>query len=919
MKTDLLASKFYFPPHRLDLVQRPHLFESLDAGLSGKLTLVSAPAGFGKSTIVSEWIQDRGHPTAWLSLDKNDNDLSRFLIYLIAALQGIDPEIGVEVQSALEESRSPHIEILLTRLIGEIERLPDKSIIVLDDYHLISTQQIHDAINFLIEYLPPTVHLVMTGRADPPLPVSRLRVQGEVNEVRTSKLRFTKKEVATFLNDLMGFDLSSDGIAALEARTEGWIASLKLAALSMQGRDDWPEFITEFSGSHRYVIDYLVDEVMARQPEEVQTFLRRTSILERFCAPLCEYVAGGSTDTDIIDYVDRSNLFLIPLDDHREWYRYHHLFADFLRQRLRESEPGRIPELHRRASQWYENEGLVDEAIQHALAAGDMEGATRLVDGIAADLIVRRESNKLLKLIEQLPSDLCQGYPMLCIWHAWALHFMGQLDMVEPVLALVEAHHKKVPGVPNPGYLTTVRAYLAHHEGDLLRSTQLTEQALEEMSAAVPAAPAAPATPDRTTLIFRGSAVIWLGLNHRLLGDLDKAKQLFKQAAQLNQQAGNYYAALASFEQLAQMAVIRGQLHQALDLYRSGLKLAQHWTDTWGKPRGSLVAAAGPQLGLGAVLYQLNDLEGAAAQIQQSAGLYELGELWGRTEAYTMLAYLHQAKGEFEASAELFRKACAIEDTLIVRPVKTSDLPSLTQLGILLSRAAPEMAHLLTKASRRVEKLGVRANDEVDFSSPAGYPRELIYSDLACLFIALDRAAEALPLLTRLLEAAITMERHGDEIRYLTLISLAHHALGNTQTALAYLSQALTLAEPQGYVRLFVDEGFPMGELLRLAISQKIAPDYASKLIAAFPNDLLGAVQYDKHLTVNGQSLVEPLSEREIEVLRLMAEGYKYKEIAESLVVSINTVRHHTRNVYGKLDVNNRTQAIGRAKELNLL
>jgi LuxR family maltose regulon positive regulatory protein len=387
MKTDLLASKFYFPPHRQNLVQRPHLLESLDAGLGGKLTLVSAPAGFGKTTAVSEWIRYCGLPTAWLSLDKNDNDLSRFLIYLIAALQRIDPEIGVKVQSVLEESPSPHFEILLTRLISEIERLPDQSIIVLDDYHLIHSKAVHDAINFLIEYLPPTIHLVICGRTDPPLPISRLRVRGEVNEVRTTQLRFTKGEVTAFLNDRMGFDLSSDGVAALEARTEGWVASLKLAALSMRGRDDWPEFIKKFSGSNRYVIDYLVDEVLARQPEKVQTFLLRTSILERFCAPLCEYVAGGSEDLDIIDYLDRSNLFLVPLDDHRVWYRYHHLFSDFLGQRLREAEPDSIPELHRRANQWYENEGLIDDAIQHALTAGDMEGAARLVDKIAADLV----------------------------------------------------------------------------------------------------------------------------------------------------------------------------------------------------------------------------------------------------------------------------------------------------------------------------------------------------------------------------------------------------------------------------------------------------------------------------------------------------------------------------------------------------
>ena len=910
MKTDLLASKFYFPPHRLDHVPRTHLLESLDSGLSGKLTLVSAPAGFGKTSLVSEWIRACGRPTAWLSLDKNDNDLPRFLIYLIAALQRIDPEIGADVQAVLEESLSPNFEILLTRLIKEIEGLPDKSIIVLDDYHLIDTKSVHDVINFLVEYLPPTIHLVIAGRADPPLPISRLRVQGEVNEVRTSELRFTKKEVTAFLNDLMGFDLSSEGIAALEARTEGWIASLKLAALSMQGRVDWPEFIAEFSGSHRYVIDYLVDEVMARQPEEVKTFLRRTSILDRFCAPLCQSVAGVSEGMDIIGYLNRSNLFLIPLDDHRAWNRYHHLFADFLRQRLRETERDRIPELHRRASQWYKDEGRVDEAFQHALAAGDMESAIHLVDQVAVDLVVRREANKLIKLMDQLPLDRCRDFPLLCVYHAWALLFLGQLEAVEPILQNAEINQSKAPGVPISGYVTTVRAYLANFEGDLLKSINLTEQALDEM---------AKASPDRITLIFQGSAVIWLGVNHRLLGNLGEARQLFMEAARLNQKAGNIYAALASFEQLAKLAVIRGQLHQALEIYQSGLEVAQNWLVKESNPLGKLIAAAGLQLGLGTVLYQLNDLAGAATYIQRSTDLLELGELWGRIESYRMLAYLRQANGEFDTSVELFSKACTIEDTLIVRQSYTSDLPSLAQLGIMLCRIRPEMTHLVTLARRRIENLGVYANDEVEFSSPAGYPREPIYADLACLLIALDRAAEALPLLARLLEAAISMERHGDEIRYLVLIALAHHALGNQQTALDSLGQALALAEPQGYVRLFVDEGQPMAELLRLAISQNVLPEYSSKLLAAFPENLLAAIHFDKDLTVNKQSLIEPLSEREIDVLHLMADGYKYEEIAKRLVISINTVRHHNRNIFGKLNVNSRLRAIDRARELHLL
>jgi len=523
---------------------------------------------------------------------------------------------------------------------------------------------------------------------------------------------------------------------------------------------------------------------------------------------------------------------------------------------------------------------------------------------------VRAETNKLLKFVEQLPSDARAGYPMLCIFHAWALFFTGHLDKVEPVLSLLEANPKELSGPPNPGYVKTVRAYLASRQGDLHQAIKLSEQALDEMSKAAP---------DRFTLIFRGSAVIWLGLNHRHLGHLDQARQLFLEASEINQQAGNYYAALACFEQLADLALIRGQLQQALDLYRSGLGIAQSWKDTRGRHQGTLMAAAGPQLALGTVLYQLNDLEGAAVQIQQSADLFELGEHWAKIYSYTMLAYLKQAQGDFETCAKLFREAAAIEHTLELPRSNSAYHLMLTQLAILLSRVRPEMAPLLTKACQQVENLGVHAHDRVDFSSPDGYPREYIHTELACLLIALDRAAEAIPLLTRLLQAAITMERHGDEIRYLVMLAVAQQAQGNRQDALEFLAQALTLAEPQGYVRLFVDEGPPMAELLGFAISQNISPNYATELLSAFPKDARNAAPISKESTANTQLLVEPLSEREIEFLRLMAEGYKYKEIADRLFVSINTVRHHTRHVYGKLNVNNRTQAIARAKELNLL
>jgi LuxR family maltose regulon positive regulatory protein len=916
MLENLFATKLHIPRSRRDLVPRPRLMDRLDNSLRGKLTIVSAPAGYGKTTALTSWIDHSQIQTAWLSIDEADNELDRFLFYIIAALQRVFEGIGIDVQAALSESQTAPIETLLTRLVNEVDAVMGEEggrsqfVLVLDDYHLITTQPVHDALNFLLAHLPSAVHLVVAGRSDPPMPISRLRVQGEVFEIRTPDLRFTKNEVAAFLNDLMGLNLMSGDIAALETRTEGWIASLQLAALSMQGRGDIETFVAEFSGSHRYVIDYLIDEVMSRQPEDLQAFLTQTSIFDRFSAPLCDAALEITTSRQILGKLEGANLFLIPLDDERHWYRYHHLFANFLGQRLLEADPEHIPELHRRASQWYEAQGLVDEAIQHALAAGDLERATCLVDQIAADLIVRREPYQLLKLVDSLPSDLIQDYPMLCIWYAWALLFHGQLEAVEPVLQIAEANQGELPEAPIPGYATTVRAYLANQMGELREALTFSDEALRQMS---------DATPDRITLIFRGAAIIWLGVNHRHLGNLDKANRYFEEAFTINNEARNYYGALASLEQSADLAIIRGQLHAAEGIYRRGLQMAQTMSNQQGRGRGTLLAKSGLHQGLGIVLYQWNNLAGSAPQIQRAVELDELGEAWGRLHSYRMLAYLKQAEGDYDEAYNLLGKASTIEENLDVRQINIATEPNWEQLRILLSRVRPEWAYLLKDIANRIEMLITRPDDEVDFSSPEGYLRESEYSDLSRALIALDRAEEALPLLERLLEAAQSMGRCGDEIRYLILRAMAFQALEDKDSALNSLSQALTLAKPEGYVRIFVDEGEPMATLLALAVSQEIEPDYASELLSAFPEQVQQAVKFDVDLTTISQPLVEPLSEREIEVLRLMAVGFKYNEIAGKLVISVNTVRHHTRNIYGKLEVNNRAQAVARAQDLDLL
>jgi len=910
MVLKLLPTKLYIPQYRSDLVPRKRLIEHLDSGLRGKMTLVSAPAGFGKTTLLSEWVHHLGCPVSWLSLDKNDNDLTRFLKYTIAALQQIVEDIGIDIQAVLGESESPNYEVILTNFVNQMEVFPEKIIFILDDFHLIESEAVYNALNFLIEYQPPSMHLVISSRSDPLLPISRLRVRGELCEIRAHDLRFTNEETATFLNDLMSFDLSPEDIAHLEKRTEGWVASLQLAALSMRGRDDWPEFIAAFSGSHRYVIDYLADEIMSRQPEEVKLFLRRTSILERFCAPLCDAVVQAEINGDsrIIEYLERFNLFLVPLDDHREWYRFHHLFADFLRLHLQQDEPERIPELHRRASQWFESEGLLDEAIQHALAGRDLERAARLVESIAGSLVIRRFSKVLLDWVDQLPPEINQNFPMLSIWHAWALFFLGQPDSVEPILNIAEANRDKAPGVPIDGFLSTVRGYLANLMGDFHQAVHLSKQALEQLPEE---------SSEKDTLIFRGAAVIWLGVNYRILGDLGQANDLFIKAAKLNEEAGSIYAAVSAKAQSANLAILQGQLHRAMDIYQQGFQIIERWADEQGEGERTLVAGSELHLGLGTLMYEWNNLEAAAMHVQRAVELLEIGGDQAILDGYRLLAYLHQAQGDYEGAFDLLEKINSLKDKFTLRRVNSLLEPGLEKLYILLSRARPEMAGQLTEGPRRVESMGLRPDDEIDFSN-TGYVHEHEYCDLARALIALDQAAEALPLLKRLQEAAHSMGQLGNEIRYLVLIGLAHHALGDSPAAMISLSKALTLAKPQGYVRLFVDEGVPLAELLQMAISQNSEPDYAEELLAAFPDDIRAAMGVGIVGAVSDM-LVEPLSERELEVLQLMAEGYKYQEIGEQLVISVNTVRHHTRNIYSKLNVNNRAQAIARANDLNLL
>ncbi|UCD99708.1 MAG: helix-turn-helix transcriptional regulator, partial [Chloroflexota bacterium] len=570
MATPLLNTKLYIPQTSPDLVSRPHLISKLNAVVKVKFALISAPAGFGKSTLMSEWARSIDKPVAWLSLDEGENNLKRFLSYLIAAFQQIDGSVGERILSSLEATDNPPVEPLITILINEIAELREVFYLVLDDYHLITSQKINEALNFFLDHLPSNAHLVISARVDPTLPLSRYRARGQMIEIRLDDLRFTEAEVTAFLNELIGLDLSPADILALLARTEGWITGLHLAALSMQGRQDKQEFIAEFSGSHHYIIDYLVDEVMARQPEEIQAFLCKTSILDRFSASLCDDVLEISNSKMVLQALDRANLFLISLDDEHTWYRYHHLFADFLRQRLSEREPGNISKLHRRASEWLAQNNLITEAVNHSLAGEDFERAAQLVESVGPDMMMRSEFDQLTSWLDAIPQDMVITWPWLCIIRAWMCQRWARLDEAEQNLQYAERSLED-ENTPEPvggadvirGQAAAIRALIALIRTQIPQSIEYANQALEYLPA---------------NHFNRAVASDALGIAKRAIGDFDGAIKVLLEARKDSLAVGNRILAQAILLELGRVLAMQGRLHQAAEVFHEAVQLTYRKT-----------------------------------------------------------------------------------------------------------------------------------------------------------------------------------------------------------------------------------------------------------------------------------------------------------------------------------------------------
>jgi LuxR family maltose regulon positive regulatory protein len=907
----LLTTKLYIPRVRPELVPRQRLIEQLNAGLHRKLTLISAPAGFGKTTLLSEWAVGAMHVSpqpassrqvAWVSLDEGDNDPVRFWAYFVAALQTVGPSVGEGVLSAFQAPQPSQIESVLTALINEIAAIPSSLVLVLDDYHLITAQSIHDALAFLLEYLPGNMHLVIATRADPPLPIARLRGRGQLTELRQTDLRFTPDEATAFLNQVMDLELSVNDVAALAARTEGWIAGLQMAALSMQGRDDVSELVTAFTGSSRYILDYLLEEVLYRAPEHVQAFLLRTSILDRMCAPLCDAVLGEEANSqEVLEYLENANLFVVPLDDRRGWYRYHRLFSDLLRGRLHHVQPDQVSTLHRRASEWYEQDGQMAAAIDHALAAEDLERAADLVEQNAEATLMRGETATFLRWVDALPEELVRARPSLCVFYAWMLLMHGQpLQVIESLLQDADKGGELVAGK-----VTALRGLMAGFRGQVSRAVELCRRALEQLPEGEQFV--------RTfaTWILRTSQLVSGG------GTVDT--QALDDVLRMSQRAGNVMLSVMIICNQAELLMRQGQLHEAAATYQEALELA---TDVQGR---RLPIAGQALIGLGELSREWDALDAAARYLVEGIQLTEQWTEVGPFDAYIALARVRRAQGDMHGAWEAIRRAQGLAAQF--------DLTELDDLSVGLFRARMWVAEGDFEAAQRwAEERDLYKYVDSPLQEEAGdaYDHRMRKYELlvlARLLAAQGQPKEALKLLDSLVSIAKWRRRPGMLIEIHMLQALAWQARGDTDQAMAALERALFLAEPEGYVRIFVDEGELMADLLRETAERGIAPNYASKLLSAFEAEAQGSRGAGEQESTPSSlpprplasPLVEPLSERELEVLRLLNTHLSSTEIAEELCISVNTARFHIKNIYGKLGVHRRSDAVRRARELGLL
>ena len=886
MTFPIIATKLYFPPMRFKVVARPRLVEKLNAGMRGPLTLISAPVGYGKTTLMSEWHArlESDFPAAWLSLDTNDNDQERFLKYLTAALESTKPGIVSNTASLLNSPQLPPLEAILTTFINDIDSCEADIVLVLDDYQAITDPTIHNALSFVLDHCPSKLHLVLLTRVDPTFPLARLRVRKELTEIRAADLRFTIGEIEDFLTNVMHIKLTTADINALEAQTEGWIAGLQLAALSIQGSDDFSTFMENFSGSHHYVVDYMIEEVLNRQPEEIKSFLLHTSILERMNAQLCNSLTHRTDSQSILEKLEISNLFVIPLDEQRQWYRYHHFFTDLLRNRLQHTHPEKIPELHHLASAWYQKNGFLAEALEHAISGAHYEDAAAMIENQGNSMLANGAWGQLLKWLKTLPDEIIQTRPLLAIFYIWGLLLSSQIEDVER--RLIDLEHALGKGsfpieenqILN-WHLQAIRGRVAYLSGDFQMAVDLTSEALDHL--------------DEQEKTFRSILGITLGSSYFLAGELSDASRILAETQKVSQHADNLMYAIDAAGALAQIQEAQGNLREAAETYQEIIRLSQKHVNT------NLMAAF---LNLGNVLYEWNKLDEAENRYQTCLEISEkIHSIDGTLFALLGLAKTSQAQGDDDRSAKFIRQAEQI-------------LPNFSQsiLGLyaeaLLAQLALSRGDLKT-AENWADKHVLPAEESLISNL---FMRKVEYLTIARMMILQNQSVEAETFLEKVYNAAEAAGLFSCQFEALALISFARGQQNNTSGAMMALVQALEYAKPADYIRVFADVGDPFIELLQQAGLQSNLRVYAQKILSAISSAELNA-------PTAGSNLPEALSERELEVLELLALGKTNKEIAQALFLATGTIKKHLNNIYSKLGVNNRTECTRRAQEIKLI
>jgi LuxR family maltose regulon positive regulatory protein len=904
----LLTTRLYVPRPRPYLVHRPRLIQRLQQGMERTLILLSAPAGFGKSTLIADWLASSRIPAVSLSLESRDNDPTRFFSYLLAALKTYDPQLGGTKHALLHPLQPAPLESMLTLLINDLQaRMTgdhEHVVLVLDDYHVITNRSIHDALCFLLEHWPPQLHLVLATREDPPLPLARLRARGDLLELRAGDLRFTSEETASYLVEAMGLSLSAEESALLQARTEGWITGLHLAALSLVNHDNPTDFIMTFSGNHHYVADYLLEEVLSHQPPGVQDFLLQTSILDRLSASLCDAVRGQNDSRTQLDHLEQANLFLIAFDEDRHWYRYHRLFAQVLHQRLHQTAPKLVSELHLRASGWYEQHGFFSEAVSHALAASAFEEAARLIEQSGWTFIAGSQLQTLRSWIQALPQKLVQARPSLGLLYAIALMYTNHLEAASACLQMIERGivlgKDTQEGWELLGKVVACRSLVARLSGDLEECVTLSHRALALLSEM----DTSPFTRMLRTGVLFGAAHAYL-----VSGDTTTTSEdlLTRMIAFARESSDHQMLIPRGLTLLARFQALRGQFRQAVLTYEEVVKLTK-------RPEEVQIMADGSaySFGLGDLLRERNELEAAeyhlVSGVERIRGMVSIDadKMW---LGYAALARLQQAQ-------ERYDQALTTLDAFM-QMAQQRDVAR-----TLVTQCAALRAQIELRRGDLPAAQNWIATSSLSVSDIPNYSRELEYLTMARIRIAEEQVSptdtglsEVLLSLEQLLAKAEADMRIRSVLEILLLIALALEVQGEHSEALTTLSRTLARAEPEGYIRLFLDEGPLMLTLLREAQWHDLQPEYTAKLLAAAHKTRATETYRQPHQAI---SLMEPLTAREHDVLWLLLEGASNQEIARLLTLSVNTVKKHISNIYGKLNVQSRTQAIAKARRLHL-